>query len=328
MSWLLEKWFGSKENLEQVREEIHKHVQKEVYLGVSGIENPEQSATRVPSQDLDLMLKGPWDKLDENESELLKYIHDELPAVVRDEVGIVPFYAHATADGYLVLAFIRNATSRSVLLQRLPLSLETPEGEVVCRKTFELLTFGPIADMASRPCEFLFPWKEFSRIPEEEVPLKLVHKRAPVEKRSIPNVETGGLDKEEWANYAGKVAETAPLEDGQVDLQVLDVKEGENNGVKVVVLFRNQLDKGLEFTQVPILLRDKAGRQIAKVNFTLENMRVESKSYRIWAFGIPASALKAPVEDVSQITAFVPKPKQQKKAASTFVHAENKGLLQ
>ena len=329
MSWLLENWFGSKESLEQVREEIHEHLQKEVYLGLSGIDHPEQSATRIPSQELYLLMNGPWEsKLDDKESELMQYIPDELPAVVRDEVGIIPFFTQTTAEGYLVLAFIRNATSRSVLLQRLPLSLETPEGEVVCKKSFEMLSFGPIGDMSSRPCEFLFRWKEFSKIPEQEVPLKLGYKRAPVEKRSITNVETGGLDKEEWARYAGQIAEIAPLADGQVDLQVLDVKAGEDNGLRVVVLFRNQLDRRLEFTQVPILLHDRAGTQIAKVNYSLENLRVEPKSHKIWAFDVPASALKKPVSDVSQITAFIPKAKQQKRAASSIVKAEKKGFLQ
>lgn len=329
MSWLLENWFGSKESLEQVREEIHEHLQKEQYLGLSGIENPEQSSTRVPSQELYLLMHGPWEnKLDETESELLQYIHDQLPAVVRDEVGIFPFFTQATADGYLVLAYIRNATNRSVLLQKLPLSLLTPEGEVVCKKSFNMLSFGPIGDMSSRPCEFLFRWDEFSKVPDQEVPLTLSYKKAAVEKRAVTNVETGGLAKGEWEQYAKQISGMPPLAEGQVDLQVLDVKAGDDNGLKVVVLFRNELDKRLEFTQVPILVHEKSGDLIAKVQFTLENMKVEAKSHKIWSFDIPASSIKKPIADVSQVTAFIPAARQQKRTAPRIVKIENKGFLQ
>ncbi|WP_243014849.1 SLAP domain-containing protein, partial [Brevibacillus borstelensis] len=177
MSWLLENWFGSKESLEAVREEIQENLHKEIYLGVSGIENPEQSSNRVPSKELFLSLHGPWDTLDEQEAELLRFVHDELPAVVRDEVGIFPFYTQVTQEGYLVLTYIRNSTQQSILLDRLRLNLVTPEGKVVATKSFEMMTFGPIGDESSRPCEFLFRWDEFDDLPEKEVPLTLGYQR-------------------------------------------------------------------------------------------------------------------------------------------------------
>jgi SLAP domain-containing protein len=329
MSWLLENWFGSKESLEQVREEIQENLQKEIYLGVSGIENPEQSSTRVPSQELYVSMNGPWqNKLDDTEAELLQYIHEQLPAVVRDEVGIIPFFAQPTAKGYLVLAYIRNATKRSILLQKLSLSLATPDGEVVCRKSFNMFSLGPIDDMVSRPCEFLFRWDEFEKIPEKEVPLTLVYTKSSSPKRAVPKVETGGLNKEEWEQYNKRVSELGPLVEGQVELRVLDVIAGEDDGLKVVVLFRNGLDKRLEFTRLPIEVRDQSGDLMAKVQYTLENLKVEGKSHKVWAFEIPASSIRKPISDLSQISAVIPRPKQQKKPVPRVAKAENKGLLQ
>lgn len=330
MSWLLENWFGSKESLEQVREDIHEHLHKELYLGVSGIENPEQSSTRIPSNELDLVLNGPWDnKLDETESELLQYIHDELPPVVRDEVGILPFFTQVTSEGYLVLAYIRNATDRNVLLQRLPLSLVTPEGEEVAHKTFDLMAHGPIGDLCSRPVEFLFPWNEFSRLPEEEVPLTLAYKKAKSKKRTISDTPDLGLTAEVLERYQKQVADLAPVEEGHVDLQVLDMMKGDEDGIKVVVAFRNGLAKRLEFTEVPIMIHDKSGDSVARVHFSLENMKVDANSSRIWVFEIPASSINKPDVDVAELKAFIPQAKQQKKKASSFTqNVENKGLLQ
>jgi SLAP domain-containing protein len=207
MSWLLENWFGSKESLEQVKEDIHEHLHRELYLGLSGIDNPEQSSTRVPSKDLYVSISGPWDnKLDEAEEELMQFIHDELPAIVRDEVGIIPFFTQVTQDGYLVLTYIRNATPREILLQRLPLVLTTPDGETVATKVFDLTTVGPIGDMTSRPCEFLFRWDEFSKVPEEETVFTLGYKKPTLTKSEVNDQETGGLSKTEIGQYTKQVA--------------------------------------------------------------------------------------------------------------------------
>lgn len=328
MSWLLENWFGSKESLEQVREDIHEHLHKEFYLGVSGIDNPEQSSTRISSKELDLMMNGPWDnKLEEAETELLQYIHDELPSVVRDEIGIFPFFTQVTDEGYVVLTYIRNATNRSVLLQKLPLTLMTEEGEVVARKTFDLIPSGPIGDLCSRPFEFLFRWNEFSKLPEQEVPLTLTYQK-PASPKEVGTEMNQGLSHEETDKYL-KQAEQKPVASGQVDLQVLDIMPAEDNGLRVVVAFRNGLEKRLEFTEVPIIVNDEEGNTVARVQYSLQNMKVEPNSNRVWAFDIPSSSIKHEDLDVTKLTAVIPKARQSKKQPSANQAVENnKGLLQ
>ncbi|MGE7272689.1 SLAP domain-containing protein [Brevibacillus panacihumi] len=331
MSWLLENWFGSKESLEQVKEDIHENLHKEFYLGLSGIENPEQSSTRIASKELFLQMNGPWDsKLEEAETELLQYVHDELPAVVRDEVGIIPFYTHVTEEGYLVLTYIRNAMSRDILLQRVPLVLMTPDGGIVARKIFDLTAMGPLGDMSSRPCEFMFRWDEFDNIPEKEVPLTLAYKKPNLKKADIDDSETGGLSIDEVVHYNKALKNIQPLEDGSVDLQVLDVKadEEENGGLKIVVVFRNGLDKRLEFTEVPIIVTDKTGDSVAKVHYTLENMKVDAKGHKLWLFKIPADSLLKSIDDFAELTAFIPKAKQQRKSPVVAPSANNKDILQ
>lgn len=330
MSWLLENWFGSKESLEQVKEDIHENLHKEFYLGLSGIENPEQSSTRIPSKELFVLMSGPWEnKLEDTESELLQYIHDELPAVVRDEVGIIPFFTQVTQEGYLMLTYIRNATSRDILLQRVPLVLMTPEGEIVARKIFDLTALGPIGDMSSRPCEFMFRWDEFDKVPEKETPLTLHYKKPVLKKSEIDDTETGGLTNKEVVHYSQELAKLPPLEAGNVDLQVLDVKVDEEGDLKVVVVFRNGLEKRLEFNEVPIFVHDQTGDSVAKVQFTLENMKVTAKNHKIWLFKIPASSILKPVDAASELTAFIPKAKQQKNVTPKVTPAtDNKDLLQ
>lgn len=329
MSWLLENWFGSKESLEQVREDIHEHLHKEFYLGVSGIDNPEQSSTRIASKELDLMMNGPWDnKLDEAETELLQYIHDELPSVVRDEIGIFPFFTQVTDEGYVVLTYIRNATDRSVLLQKLPLTLVTEEGEVVARKTFDLIPSGPIGDLCSRPFEFLFRWNEFSKLPEQEVPLTLTYQKPAAPKEVSPELSQS-LSNEEMEKYLKQAEQSKPVTAGQVDLQVLDITAGAENGLRVVVAFRNGLEKRLEFTEVPIIVNDEKGNTVARVQYSLQNMKVEANSNRVWAFDIPATSIKQEIEDLSKLTAVIPKARQSKKQPSANHAVENnKGLLQ
>jgi len=331
MSWLLENWFGSKESLEQVKEDIHENLHKEFYLGLSGIENPEQSSTRISSKELFLMMNGPWDtKLDEAESELLQYVHDELPAVVRDEVGIIPFFTQTSPEGYLVLTYIRNSMSRDILLQRVPLVLMTPDGGIVARKIFDLTALGPIGDMSSRPCEFMFRWDEFDNIPEKEVPLTLAYKKPTLKKADIDDRETGGLSVDELVQYNRALKNIEPVEEGNVDLQVLDVKadEEEEGGLKVVVVFRNGLSKRLEFTEVPVIVSDKAGEEVAKIHFTLENMKVDANGHKLWLFKIPASSLLKSIDDFTGLTAFIPKAKQQRKSPVVAPSADNKDILQ
>jgi SLAP domain-containing protein len=328
MSWLLENWFGSKESLEQVREEIQENLHKESYLGVSGIDNPEQSSNRVAAKDLFLALHGPWGtNLDEMETELLQYIHDELPPVIRDEVGVIPFFTNPTQDGYLVLTFIRNATQRDVLINRLPLALVTPEGEVVARKTFELIPFGPIGDMCSRPCDFLFRWEEFLNIPEQEVPLTMIYE-APKQQSAVSEEPqlTDGLNDEELAKYTRLVGEKAQVVQGEVDLNVVDIVDTEQGGLKVIVLFRNGLSKRLEFTEVPIFVRSKQGEEVARVQYGLKNMKVEAESSRLWGFYIPADSLKKPGIKAADCIAHIPEAKRENQPAP--ISMESKGLIQ
>lgn len=331
MSWLLENWFGSKESLEQVREDIHENLHREFYLGVSGLDNPQQSANRVDSKELFLVMNGPWEnQLDDAEQELLQYAHDEMPPVVRNEVGIIPFFTQVTNDGYLVLTYIRNATERSVLLQKLPLSLVTEDGEEVARKTFDLVASGPVGEMSSRPMEFMFRWDEFDRIPEKEIPLMLTFikpKKHEVEDNQNYN---WGLSANESEQYLQQAEEKNPIVEGEVDLQVLDIKPGEDNGLKVIVAFRNGLGKRLEFTEVPIIVHDKAGDTVARVHFTLENMKVEANSHRVWAFDIPSSSFKKEAVNIAELTAFIPKAQQRKKEKAQVAPEveDNKGLLQ
>lgn len=313
MSWLLENWFGSKESLEQVREDIHEHLHKESYLGVSGINNPEQSSNRVPTKDLFLTLHGAWESnLEEVELELLQYIHDELPSLVRDEVGIYPFFANTTADGYLVLSFIRNATERDVLINRLPLSLVTPEGKVVAKKTFDMIPFGAVADFSSRPCEFMFHWTDFLEMPEQDVPLHLIYE-APAKVSVTSAVEekaADGLNGEETAKYSALVAGYPYILEGEVDLQVIDITAANEGGLKVVVLFRNGLDKNLEFTEVPIIIRNKKGEELGRIHYGLKNMKVEANSNKLWGFHVPASSLKVAEVDPTDCTVFIPVAKR------------------
>lgn len=327
MSWLLENWFGSKENLEQVKEEIRDHVHKETYLGISGIENPEQSANRISSKELTLGLVGPWGQnLNDAEHELLQMVHDELPSIVRDEVGVIPFYTSVLAEGYLVLTFIRNAGSRGILLNKLPLALVTPDGKVVAKKTFDMISFGPIGDQSSRPCEFLFRWNEFDEIPEEEVPLSLVYVSSG-KKRSRKGEQlqqAGSLSPEELSSYSKIVMEQYPVSKGQVDLRVLEILSGDEGGLKVVVLFRNGLDKRLEFTEVPILIRDKKGEEVASLHFGLKNLRVDPQSTRIWAFYIPEDSLKKQDINPAECTAFIPEAKPEQREEEV----QPKGLIQ
>lgn len=318
MSWLMENWFGEKNSLEQVREEIPQYIKNEVYLGVSGLENPEQSANRVAPKDLFLVLHGPWGKkLEENEAEFLQVVHDALPPVVRDEVGIIPFFTTPTQEGYLVLAFIRNASTRDIAFYKLPLSLVNEQGEVLAENVFDMKQFGSVGDMTSRTAEFLFAWKAFKRMPKEGEELSLRFD-APVRKRvtTVAGAE-GTLTPEEREHYT-KVAIERKLEviPGQVKLDALDLLPANDGAWKVIALFRNGLEKHLEFTEVPIQLRDRQGKEVGVVRFGLKNLRVEPKSSLIWGFLIPSETVKKANVDLSECTAFIDDPVPKKSLRS------------
>ncbi|HZG16755.1 MAG TPA: SLAP domain-containing protein [Candidatus Bathyarchaeia archaeon] len=315
MSWLLENWFGTQESLEQVRGEIREHLQKESYLGVSGLDHPEQSANRVESKELSVILHGPWEsKLEDMEEELLEYIHEQFPPVVRDEVGILPFFTNVTPDGYLVLAFLRNACNRDILLQKLPLVLTTPDGEVVARKTFDMMPFGILGKFVSRPSEFMFRWEEFTRVPEQEVPLTLSYEGKPKKRELTPEkyTDTNGLSEQELGKYMEHAEDKIEAIPGQVDLQVLDIAAGDEGGFKIVVLFRNGLGQRLEFTEVPIRIHDKQGREVARVRYELSNLRVDPQSSRVWTFYVPEESIKLKQVSPEDCVAYIPQPQQSK----------------
>ncbi|MGD8190299.1 SLAP domain-containing protein [Brevibacillus ginsengisoli] len=312
MSWLLENWFGSKDDLEEVREEVHENLQMESYFGVSGIDNPEQSSNRISSKDLFLTLHGEWEsRLQDTEIELLQFIHDELPPIVRNEVGIIPFFTNVLNEGYLVLTFIRNAADRDVSLNKLPLSLVDPNGNVVATKTFDMAEFGGVGDLSSRPCDFMFRWEEFMNIPEEEVPLRLVYQRPERQDSKIKVNLKDGLTTEEKSRYE-KIAQDQVTTQGEVEIFVLGVNSAEEGGLRVAVLFHNGLDKSLEFTEVPVILFNSQGEEVSRLHFGLKNLKVLANSSRIWGFHIPADSMKRPVENPEECKVVIPKAKPDK----------------
>ena len=311
MSWLLENWFGSKDDLEEVREEIHQHLQTETYIGVSGIDQPEQSANRLASKELFLSLHGDWEsRLQETEIELLQFIHDELPPVVRNEVGIIPFFTNVLNEGYLVLTFIRNASDRDVSFRKLPLSLIDPNGHVVATKVFDLAKLGGIGDMSSRPCDFLFRWEEFSQIPQEEVPLRLVYQKPADQSSKIKVSLQDGLTPEEKLRYEKIAQETEPAQ-GEVEIRVLGVNSAEEGGLRVAVMFHNGLDKSLEFTEVPIILLNPQGEEVTRMHYGLKNLKVAANSSRLWGFHVPEDAMKRPVAHPEECKVVIPKAKPE-----------------
>lgn len=311
MSWLLESLFG-KENIDEVKDDIYAHLQTESYLGVSGIENPERSSNRIPAKDLFLSLHGHWEqRLQEQEIELLQFIHDELPPIVRDEVGIIPFFTNVLNEGYLVLTFIRNASDRDISLNKLPLSLVDPDGNVVAAKTFDMLAFGGIGDHSSRPCEFLFRWEEFSHIPEQEVPLRLVFANPRKAAKAQKEVELlDGLTAEEKAQFE-KIAQDQQPVQGDVELRVLGVKSADEGGMRIVVLFHNGLSKSLEFTEVPIIIQTKTGQEVARVHFGMKNLQVAPNTSRLWGFHIPEESIRVKNVNPEECKAIIPKPKPE-----------------
>lgn len=308
MSWLLENWFGNKESLEQVREDVQEYLQTESYVGISGLEKPEESSNRIAPADLEMNLFGPWSgRLDEMDMDLLRFIHDQLPPIVRDEIGVMPFFTNALDEGYLVLAFIRNATERDVFMERLPLVLTTVDGEVVARKTFDMIQFGGLADMSSRPYDFFFRWDEFIKVPEQEVLLLLSvdHEKQQQSKRAEELLEVkNGLTAEEESLFQAEAAK-APAA-GRVDLHVVGITNVEEGGIKVIVALGNGLGARVEITEVPIIVQDKAGNLVARVNYGLRNLWVEAGQNRLYGFYIPEDSLQQEKVDAHQCTAYIP----------------------
>jgi len=315
MSWLLENWFGSADSLDEVRDDVHRYAQKETYLGTSGLEKPEQSSNRVPAKELNLSLYGPWyNHLQEFETELLQFIHDELPSVVRDEIGVIPFFTNAVMEGFLVLAFVRNANAREVLINHLPVALVTEDGQFAARKSFEMLPLGPIPAHSSRLFAFLFKWEEFSVIPSQEVPLSLVvdiakHKQSLLSQELME--QKNGLTAEEEALYSVIASKQTGAEPGEVNLQVLAITPVEEGGMKVIVLFKNGLDKRLEFTEVPIYIQDQTGAEVASVSYGVKNLWVNPQESRLWGFYVPLDSLKKDV-DPADCTAYIPEARPNK----------------
>lgn len=313
MSWLLENWFGSKQGLEDVREDVQRFLQRESYFGVSGIEQPEQSQNRIPSNELVLSLNAPWhENLEEFETELLQFIHDEMPSVVRDELGVIPFFTNVLEDGYLVLAFVRNATLRTARIPEIPMVLTTEDGEVVARKSFDLLPLGAITPHSSTLVPFVFRWEEFGNLPPEEVPLFLALDLEKYEQAKMSDElvkQNNGLTEEEEAKYRSAVEKFGPAIEDDVDIHVLGIEQVNEGGMKVIVLFRNGLGKGLEFTEVPIYVQDHAGREVAHINYGMKNLRLAAQECKLWGFYIPVDSMKREIS-ASECIAYVPQAQQ------------------
>jgi SLAP domain-containing protein len=93
----------------------------------------------------------------------------------------------------------------------------------------------------------------------------------------------------------------------------------------VIVLFRNGLEKRLEFTEVPILIQDQQGREVARVHYELQNLQVDAQSSRMWTFYVPRDSLKNQNVNPAECTAYIPQPRQRHDQAN---HQGTRGLVQ
>jgi accessory Sec system S-layer assembly protein len=298
----------SKEDLEELRHDI----QEDMVVEGEEIESlgiAQQEEKTLPADQgiyTTLSLHETWEEdLKNDQRYVLSFMQTSLPPLKEGQVAITGFNFHVTQEGLIAFGFIRNGLNRPIRFENIPLLFLGEEGALVARKEFDLREVGEIPPHSDRPWSFLF---EDSIVVGKEISLSK-WKLAFEIRKSSPDVQVEldmnkdlkqEMSHEQIERLENTLHNLPPLQPGEFNISGIDVQKLEQGDIGVLVFLRNGTEQTLNVEQIPLVLVDAAGEEVAAGLFRTDELEVKPGTAKPWRFIFPGELVKKPDADFSQ----------------------------
>lgn len=193
----------------------------------------------------------------------------------------------------VVTALVRTSLSTPLTLDVMKLVLMDSEKNIIAKKSFNFKELGEIPPASSRPWQFIF---EKENLKTKDLPKEnwtLAFQVAPPHKLDLDETWENNLsenEKESLKNLVEK--EMTPPKDGEVNFQSLQADQAKNGNLHISLLLRNGTDQDVTFEQIPLIVEDAMGDQIAEGVFQTKDLLIKAYTTKPWTFIFPASLIQ------------------------------------
>lgn len=241
----------------------------------------------------------------DEEKYYFQFLHNELKPLKENQLSIAGIDLVKDEGEWVVMAFLRNSLDRGVEFSDTPLVLMGPDGDLLAKKTFQLADIGEIPARSSVPWRFVFQQSEMEK---EEIPAtgwQLAFEIKPKHRLDLEEAWEKSLAEKDKEILRQVVENAAPLKEGEVNFLGIQAKLLED-GLHVTLLIRNGSDKNVQLEQLPLIVQDGQGDEIAQGGFKLDNFTVKANTSKPWTFIFPKDLVTKENPDLSTWRAYPP----------------------
>jgi accessory Sec system S-layer assembly protein len=270
-------------------------------------ENSESTGKEVKTK----LYLPPQAGIGQEEKYYYQFINNELPLLKENQISLSGIEVKKEGDRVFVKAFIRSSLAKAITFQEpVPLLLLGPDGEQLARQEFDLTTLGELPAESSMPNVFVFEKESVraSEIPQTDWKLAFELKK-PKQPHSLDLEESWekslaqtGKDKLEQL-----IKTITPPKPGEVNFMGIQAQMDESGSIHTTLLIRNGSEKNVKFEQLPLIVEDASGDQVAKGAFQFEGLEVKANTSKPWTFIFPKELVLKDDVDLSKWKVYPPK---------------------
>ncbi|GAA4718569.1 accessory Sec system S-layer assembly protein [Brevibacillus fulvus] len=270
------------------------------------------SAENETRQSTPLSLHQTWEeRLDAKAKYALSFIASDLPPIAEGNISLAGLNLSPHEDGVEVTAFVRNGLPHPIRLAKMNLVILIKDNELFARQNFDLSELGEIPAFHARPWTFVFQRENFLQVNVALLNWKVAFELAQ-KKLVLPQqleLEESWIQalSDEQKNGLIKLAQKLPpLQQGEVNVQSVQLRRHEDGSLHVLLLFRNGSDRSLSFEKLPLILYDAEGNEAARGLFELNRFVVNAGTSKPWLFIYPPESIVNEAADFSRWKVAVP----------------------
>lgn len=266
----------------------------------------QQKANGLATRVTELSLHPLWEReLDNMQKYSMSFMANQLEPLEEGNIAISGFNMVPHEDGIEIAAFVRNASDKPVVLEKMTLLIMFEGDKLFTRQEFDLGELGEIPAFHARPWNFIFTREHFIT-----TNVLLQNWRLAFELAQKKMVLPQNLELEEsWVTsltddqkkYFIELAKNLPeLKEGEVNVQSVQAKQNDEGMIRAILLIRNGSTQNLSFEQLPLALFDATGEKVAEGVFQLKDFVVNSQTSKPWMFIFPKESILKENVDLSQ----------------------------
>lgn len=235
---------------------------------------------------------------------VFQFLLNELEPLKPNQLSISGLEIDEEEDSWLVKAFFRSSLAKPIELNTIELLLLDASNNVLASQQFDFSELGEIPGNSARPWVFKF---DKSTIDSEELPadgwvLSFNLKSFEPHKLELHESWEKSLPKEQQQALEQLLSTLPSLNEDEVNITGVQLKEQPNDGLAVTLFVRNGSNKTLSFQQLPLVLTDANNEIVAQGSFKLDNFEVNANTTKPWTFIFPKELINKEAKDLTKWT--------------------------